>query len=128
MATVQGFEWRPIGEFARKKAEYNRLQGCAGWVAQCLSDWSAATGQTFTHVYLPEESRTANCCRLLRWSLERDPDYRLIYDGPGAAVFVHAPEPDRRLAENRRMTSTVRSPSSSPASTRRERSGRPTAG
>ncbi|MFL5516643.1 MAG: hypothetical protein ACJ8DJ_10830 [Gemmatimonadales bacterium] len=101
VATVQGFEWRPIGEFARKKAEYNRLQGCADWVAQCLRDWSAATGQTFTHVYLPK-SPDRDCCRLLRWSLERDPNYRLIYDGPGATVFVHAPSrmQTRRLADD----------------------------
>jgi hypothetical protein len=101
VATVQGFEWRPIGEFARKKAEYNRLQGCADWVAQCLKDWSAATGQTFTHVYLPK-SPDRDCCRLLRWSLERDPNYRLIYDGPGAAVFVHAPSrmQTRRIADD----------------------------
>jgi hypothetical protein len=101
VATVQGFEWRPIGEFARKKAEYIRLQGCAGWVARCLTDWSAATGQTFTHVYLPK-SPDRDCCRLLRWSLERDPGYRLIYDGPGAAVFVHAPGrmQARRIADD----------------------------
>lgn len=99
VATVQGYEWRPIGEFARKKREYNDLQGCATWVSQCLRDWSAATGHAFTHVYLPK-SPDRDCCRLLRWSLDRDPDYRLIYDGPGAAVFVHAP----RWTRARRIT------------------------
>jgi hypothetical protein len=99
VATVQGYEWRPIGEFARKKREYNDLQGCAGWVSRCLRDWSAATGHAVTHVYLPK-SPDRDCCHLLRWSLDRDPDYRLIYDGPGAAVFVHAP----RRVKTQRIT------------------------
>jgi hypothetical protein len=90
VATVQGFEWRPIGEFARKKREYNDLQGCAGWSTQCLRDWAARTGQTYTYVYLPK-SPDRSCCGLLRWSLDRDPAYRLVYDGPGAAVFAYAP-------------------------------------
>jgi hypothetical protein len=87
VATVQGFEWRPIGEFARKKREYIELQSCADWVSECLSDWSRRTGQQFTHVYIPK-SPDRYCCRLLRYSLERDRRYRLIYDGPGAELFV----------------------------------------
>jgi hypothetical protein len=87
VATVQGFEWRPIGEFARKKQQYNDLQGCAGWVSDCLTDWSRTTGQRFTHVYIPK-SPDRDCCRLLRYSLEHDRRYRVIYDGPGAVLFV----------------------------------------
>jgi hypothetical protein len=87
VATVQGFEWRPLGEFARKKQEYIDLQGCAGWISQCLRDWSQNTGESFTHVYIPK-SPDRNCCQLLRYSLERDRRYRLIYDGPGAVLFA----------------------------------------
>ena len=87
VATVQGYEWRPLGEFQRKQQEYNELQGCSGWVSQCLRDWSSATGVGFTHVYLPK-SPDRDCCRLLRYSLERDRAYRLIYDGPGAVLFA----------------------------------------
>jgi hypothetical protein len=86
VATVQGYEWRPAGEFARKKRQYVDLQGCAGWVSKCLQDWSRSTGVGFTHVYIPK-SRDRPCCHLLRYSLERDPAYRLIYDGPGAVLF-----------------------------------------
>jgi hypothetical protein len=94
VATVQGFEWRPVGEFFQKKREYNDLQGCAGWIAQCLSDWSRATGQAYTHVYIPK-SPDRDCCHMLRYSLEHDPRFRLIYNGPGAELFV------------RRLTSTL---------------------
>jgi hypothetical protein len=87
VATVQGYEWRPRGEFAQKKREYIDLQGCAGWVSACLRDWSRATGQEFSHVYIPK-SPDRDCCRLLRYSLERDPMYSRLYDGPGAAVFA----------------------------------------
>ena len=96
VATVQGFEYRPLGEFARKKREYIDLQGCAGWVSHCLQDWSHATGQSYSHVYIPK-SPDRNCCRLLRYSLERDPAYRVIYDGPGAVVFVRRPQAARKL-------------------------------
>jgi hypothetical protein len=95
VATVQGFEWRPVGEFAQKKREYIELQGCAGWISQCLRDWSARTGERFTHVYIPK-SPDRPCCELLRYSLERDRRYRLIYDGAGAAVFQQ--RQPRRLA------------------------------
>jgi hypothetical protein len=87
VATVQGYEWRPIGEFARKKREYNELQGCAGWVSACLRDWSRATGQFYTHVYIPK-SPDRECCGMLRYSLERDPAFREVYDGPGAVLFA----------------------------------------
>jgi len=92
VATVQGFEWRPIGQFARKKREYIELQGCAGWVSQCLRDWSRATGQSYTHVYIPK-SPDRVCCRVLLHSLERDRSFRLVYDGPGAAVFARRATP-----------------------------------
>jgi hypothetical protein len=87
VATVQGFEYRPVGEFARKKQQYNELQGCATWVSRCLQDWSRATGLEFTHVYIPK-SPDRDCCHLLRYSLELDPTYRMIYDGPGAVLFA----------------------------------------
>lgn len=90
VATVQGYEYRPLGEFAQKKRQYIDLQGCAEWVSQCLKDWSVATGVTFTHVYIPKSPGRA-CCRMLRYSLEHDRAYRVIYDGPGAIVFSRRP-------------------------------------
>ena len=95
VATVQGYEWRPVGEFQQKQQQYNDLQGCSGWVSQCLRDWSRATGVGFTHVYIPK-SPDRDCCRILRYSLERDRAYRMIYDGPGAVLFAR--RMPRRLA------------------------------
>jgi hypothetical protein len=95
VATVQGYEYRALGEFALKKKQYIDLQGCAGWVSRCLQDWSRATGLGFTHVYIPE-SPDRDCCRALRYSLERDPSYRMIYEGPGAVVFLRRSRVARR--------------------------------
>jgi hypothetical protein len=96
VATVQGYEYRPLGEFAHKKREYIDLQSCAAWVSQCLQDWSRTTGQPYTHVYIPK-SAERDCCRLLRYSLQRDPAYRMIYDGPGAVLFVRRPQSSRQM-------------------------------
>jgi hypothetical protein len=91
VATVQGYEWRPRGQFIAKKREYVRLQGCAGWVSDCLHDWSRETGEGYSHVYLPKHP-TRECCRMLRASLDRDTRYRRVYDGPGASIFELQPQ------------------------------------
>jgi hypothetical protein len=96
VATVQGYEWRPIGEFAQKEREYVALQGCTGWISQCLQDWSRSTGVRYTHVYIPK-SPDRDCCNLLRYSLEHDRAYTMIYDGPGAVLFVRRPGRRTRL-------------------------------
>jgi hypothetical protein len=90
VATVQGYEWRPRGQFITKKREYVRLQGCSGWVSDCLNDWSRETGVRFSHVYLPKHP-TRECCRMLRASLDRDTRYRRVYDGPGASIYELQP-------------------------------------
>ena len=52
-------------------------------------DWATATGQWYTYVYIPK-SPDRDCCRVLRYSLERNPGFRLIYNGPGAELFVRS--------------------------------------
>lgn len=88
VATVQGTEWLPNRTFRRKEREYNAVQGCGGWLSSCLDDWSRATGNGFTHVYVPRIAGR-ECCRVLLYSLAHDPRYELIYDGPGAQVFAN---------------------------------------
>jgi hypothetical protein len=88
VATVQGTEWLPDRAFSRRQDEYNRAQGCGNWVARCLDDWSAVTGIEFTHVLVPKANHW-QCCRMLLYDLRRNPAYRLVYDGPGATIFVH---------------------------------------
>ena len=86
VATVQGWEWKPAGAFAERKREYNDVQACAGWSTECLENWEQATGERFDYVYVPRRPGQ-QCCGQLRLSLERDPAYRLVYDGGGATIY-----------------------------------------
>ncbi len=86
VATVQGWEWLPRGRFARKKREYNEVQGCAWWSTECLENWARGTGQAFDYVYVPRRPGQ-ECCGQLLLSLSRDPGYVRLYDGRGAAIF-----------------------------------------
>lgn len=90
VATVQGTEWLPHRAFQRRRGEFVTAQGCGNWLASCLDDWSRATGQSFTHVFIPK-ANPWQCCRMLLYDLRRDPDYRLVYDGPGATIFARRP-------------------------------------
>ncbi len=93
VATVQGSEWLMEDAFARRMKSYDAVQRCANWTASCLDTWSASSGRTFTHVYVPKspfarKDPDIQCCQTLLASLEQDPGYRVAYDGPGAVVFA----------------------------------------
>lgn len=90
VATVQGYEWLPGGIFVEQRERYNQAQGCATWLAACLQDWSHETGVMFTHVYIPKLPNR-ECCSILRDSLYHQPEYDLVYDGPGATIFALRP-------------------------------------
>lgn len=99
VATPQGQEWRP--RFIDAVARYHAAQRCARSHADCLTAWSQDTGLAFTHVYVAKPStstapnqRSTDCCDELRAALRSDPGYELVYDGPGASIFVRrAPAP-----------------------------------
>jgi hypothetical protein len=86
VATAQGYEWVPGGMFARKVDQHRRVHGCGGLTSACLEDWSRETGIEFTHVYIARDPSDP-CCEPLLNSLRADPRLRLVYDGPGAAIF-----------------------------------------
>jgi hypothetical protein len=86
VATVQGYEWRPQGEFIAKKREYVELQGCAGWWVECVEDWARRTSQTYDYLYVPRRPQR-ECCAQLQVSLAHARGYRRVYDGPGAVVY-----------------------------------------
>jgi len=86
VATVQGTEWLPAGTFENREREYDRLQGCAVWGVTCLERWARASGRPYTHVYIPK-TLAFPCCGPLDSALRHDPTYRLVFDGPGAAIY-----------------------------------------
>ena len=87
LATVQGTEWLPSDAFTDRTDAYDALFECGYRVARCLDAWAAGTGMTFTHVYIPRPP-AGQCCWTLLASLAEDPRYDLIYNGPGATIYV----------------------------------------
>jgi len=86
VATVQGREWLPNGEFARYVDLYDTARSCGGRTADCLDRWAAAAGAPFSHVFIARPPSGA-CCRQLHESLRADPRYAPVFDGPGGEIF-----------------------------------------
>jgi hypothetical protein len=92
VATVQGSEWLPGGEFARRYDAYESLAECASRDVACVEQWASSRGKPFTHLYVAKTMGKkgmpgTDCCTALIASAQSDPRYRRIYDGPGAAIF-----------------------------------------
>ncbi len=91
VATVQGGEWQP--EFARRIERSKDVQKCAMMGVDCLEDWERETGIAFTYLYVPKRARVSRidparqCASGLRSSLRCHPEYRVVYDGPGATIY-----------------------------------------
>jgi len=86
VATVQGREWLPNGDFTRYVELYRTAQACGGRTTDCLDRWVAASGAAFTHVFIPRAPGGA-CCGQLSQSLRVDSRYVRVFDGPGAEIF-----------------------------------------
>lgn len=90
VATVQGSEWLPGNAFDTQRQRYNDVQGCATWETACVEQWERSTGVRFTHLYIPK-SADAPCCEQLRLSVRSNPNYYIVYDGPGATIAQRRP-------------------------------------
>ena len=92
VATVQGSEWLPKGEFTRRYDASEALAGCATADVTCVEKWSTSWSKPFTHLYVAKTLGKrgmpgTDCCTALIASAASDPHYRRVYDGPGAAIF-----------------------------------------
>jgi hypothetical protein len=83
LATPQGYEWLPRGQFQQRAELYNSLQLCAEQESTCLQDWATTAQTPFHYVYVSK-----SCCSSLRHSLQLDADYELIYNEPGVVIFA----------------------------------------
>ena len=96
VATVQGSEWLQNGGFAAQLSRDQAVQACAVQGSACLASWSRSTGVAFDYVYVdrrpPVRSQPSLPAAEYSWALEyalrADPDYRVVYDGPGAVIFA----------------------------------------
>ncbi|WP_038038744.1 hypothetical protein [Thermorudis peleae] len=90
VAVVQGYEW--LGQFSDRMKAATVLQGCGTVGVSCLEYWAAQTGQSFDYIYLVSQPMWVDGVRHERFGalaeeLVRDPDYALVYSGPGALIF-----------------------------------------
>lgn len=84
LATPQGYEWMPDRMFQVQIWKHDQLQACASQDASCLDRWSVMTGDSFDYVYV----RVGDGCCSLSSSLMADYRYDLVYNGPGAMIFI----------------------------------------
>jgi len=84
LATPQGYEWMPDRMFQVQIWKHDQLQACAFQDASCLDRWSVMTGDTFDYVYV----RVGDGCCAISSSLMADYRYDLVYNGPGAMIFI----------------------------------------
>jgi hypothetical protein len=93
VSLVQGYEWLP--GFSDRVAQHDALLECSASAEDCLEQWAGEYGVRFSHVFVPKWplSQTGvlpgsfrSPAAMLK-SLDADPSYRLVYDGPGAAVY-----------------------------------------
>jgi hypothetical protein len=89
VATVQGSEWLP-GQFA---AQYRRdvsAQSCASQSAGCVDAWQTGAPMRISYVYVTSDQPgdpSKDCCWHLRAALGGSTEFRLVYNGPGAAIY-----------------------------------------
>lgn len=92
VATVQGSEWLPNGEFTRRYEASEALADCAASDVGCVEQWSASWAKPFNYLYVAKTLGKkgmpgTDCCTAVIASALTDPRYRRVYDGPGAAIF-----------------------------------------
>ena len=92
VATVQGSEWLPGGEFRRRYEAYEALADCASRDVACVEQWASSRSKPFQYLYVAKTLGKKgmpgnNCCTAVMASASSDPRYHRVYDGPGAMIF-----------------------------------------
>lgn len=95
ITTPQGTEWLADGAFNRMVDAHDRAGDCGGQDTRCLTRWQRDHDDWFSYVYVPKTSG-GQCCWTLLNALDADPEYQLLYDGPGATIYLRraAEQPD----------------------------------
>ena len=93
-ATVQGYEWLPNGAYGKQERSYQTLQKCASETVACIDSWAADEHASYDYVYIATRDLQEGtlyyhipCCGGLVASFESDPDYALVFQNDGAAIF-----------------------------------------
>lgn len=87
VTTPQGYEWVGDNAFSYHIGAYYAAWGCASADADCLDYLASDWGLRFSYVYLPADSPATPCCFNLANSLDGDPRWQRVYDGPGGVIY-----------------------------------------
>ena len=89
VATPNGTEWIPRGEFARRLRARAELRSRRAVSAEFLDDWSARFSMEFTHVYVSKAGTQGPAAGgVPSVALGAGGAFAVVYDGPGATVFA----------------------------------------
>lgn len=89
LATLFGYEWEKDVPFGIRVQEYEELQKCAAKDKACLDAWSS--GRDFSHVLIRKNRAAVGFTSLLVEQIKSSPDYQLVYEAGGIAVFEKTP-------------------------------------
>jgi hypothetical protein len=88
VATANGAEWLPGGEFRRRLEAYSALKQCQFVDAACVEAWSARFGTGFTDVWVSKPADAKIGAPGPAAGFERRAGFVVVYDGPGATVIA----------------------------------------
>jgi hypothetical protein len=86
VSTVQGSEWVGDDGFELARAVHPYAYRCGGQSTECLEELATTHDVAFSYVYIRQVG-SLPCCGLLVESLDEDPAFELLYDGPGALIY-----------------------------------------
>jgi hypothetical protein len=85
LTTPQGHEWLPDKEFFQRVKLHAELQStfqtCDCHELACIDEWATERAILFSHIYLPDSFT-------YELSTESNPNYEVLYDGPGGMVIT----------------------------------------
>lgn len=87
LSTPQGYEWLPEQKFNHRVKIHAALQSCWNRPISCLEEWENQYSLKSTHIYLTDSNNVPYQDSVLWWSLNNDPDYKLIFQNNSGAVF-----------------------------------------
>ncbi len=86
VATANGAEWLPGGEFSHRLEEYSALKACKTVDAACVEAWSARFGNGFAYVWVSKPAGATTEAPGPDAGFEHRAGFTIVYDGPGATV------------------------------------------
>lgn len=89
LATVQGYEWLPGGQFEKRMGSYSSLQTCMNASAGCVEEWVQSQGETFDYILVSRDDLVENGSPLVS-SLSTTVGYEIVYQQGDVLIFKPA--------------------------------------